>query len=170
MRLDKFTIKAQEALQEAQSLAEQHGNQELEPEHLLLTLISQEEGVVPPLLRKLGANLATMQGRVQERVDKLPKVSGAAGGVYISPRLKTLLDQAHKEAEQFKDEFVSTEHLLLAMSVAKNSEVQKVLNSLGITHDTLLKALQEVRGNQRITDQSPEEKFQVLEKYCKDLT
>jgi len=170
MKLDKFTIKAQEALQEAQSLAEQQGNQELEPEHLLATLISQEDGVVPPILRKLGSNISLLQDRIRERMEKLPKVSGATSGSYISPRLKTLLDQAHKEATQFKDEFVSTEHLLLAMTVAKNAEVQKILASLGINHDALLKALMEVRGNQRVTDQSPEEKFQALEKYCKDFT
>jgi ATP-dependent Clp protease ATP-binding subunit ClpB len=170
MRLEKFTIKAQEALQESQTLAEQHGNQELEAEHLLTILITQEDGVVPPILRKLGANIPLLQDRMQERLEKFPKVSGASGGSYISPRLKTILDQAHQEAEQFKDEFVSTEHLLLAMSVAKNAEVARILQSLGVTHDALLKALMEVRGNQRITDQSPEEKFQVLDKYCKDLT
>jgi ATP-dependent Clp protease ATP-binding subunit ClpB len=125
---------------------------------------------VPPILRKLGTNIPMLHDRVRERLEKFPKVSGTGGGVYISPRLKTVLDQAHKEAEQFKDEFVSTEHLLLAMSVTKNTEVARILISLGVTHDTLLKALMEVRGNQRITDQSPEEKFQVLEKYCKDLT
>ena len=170
MRLDRFTIKAQEALQEAQSLAEQQGNQELEAEHALAVLLVQEDGVVPPILRKLGTNMSLLQDRIRERLEKIPKVSGTSGGAYISPRLKTVLDQAQKEAEHFKDEFVSTEHLLLAMSVAKNTEVSRILNSLGVTHDALLKALMEVRGNQRVTDQSPEEKFQVLEKYCKDLT
>ena len=170
MRLDKFTIKAQEALQASQNLAEQHGNQELEPEHLLAVLVTQEDGVVPPLLRKLGTNMALLQDRVRERLDKFPKVSGAGGGAYISSRLKSVLDQANKEAEQFKDEFVSTEHLLLSMTVAKGTEIARILTTLGVTHDALLKALMEVRGNQRITDQSPEEKFQVLEKYCKDLT
>jgi ATP-dependent Clp protease ATP-binding subunit ClpB len=170
MKLDKFTIKAQEALQDSQSLAEQQGNQELEPEHLLAVLVAQEDGVVPPLLRKLGTNFTLLQDRLRERLDKFPKVSGTGGGVYISPRLKSVLDQSHKEAEQFKDEFVSTEHILLAMTVTKNTEIARILTSLAVTHDAVLKALMEVRGNQRITDQSPEEKFQVLEKYCKDLT
>src|SRR5919106_4669271 len=98
MRLEKFTIKAQEALQEAQSLAEQQGNQELEPEHLLTVLAAQEDGVVPPLLRKLGTNIALLQDRIRERLEKFPKISGAGGGVYISPRLKTILDQSHQEA------------------------------------------------------------------------
>ena len=170
MRLDKFTIKAQEALQEAQSVAEKNGNQELEPEHLLSTLLDQKDGIAPPLLRKLGTNYSLLRDRVQERIDKFPKVQGAGGGSYISPRLKAVLDQAEKEAEQFKDEFVSAEHFLLAMAKAKNTEAGRILNSLGVTHDAILKALQDVRGNQRITDQSPEEKYQVLEKYCKDLT
>lgn len=170
MRLDKFTIKAQEALQAAQSLAEQHGNQELEPEHLLSALLSQEDGVAVPLLKKLGINVSLLNDRVQERLNAFPKVSGAGGtGSYISARLKSVLDQAQKEAENFKDEFVSAEHFLLALSKSK-TEAGRILNSVGVTHDALLKGLQEVRGNQRITDQNPEDKYQVLEKYCKDLT
>jgi ATP-dependent Clp protease ATP-binding subunit ClpB len=171
MRMDKFTIKAQEALQNAQSMAEQSGNQELEPEHLLSTLLSQEDGIVPPLIRKLGTNISLLASRLQDRLNSFPKVSGAAAsGAYISSRLKSVLDQAQKEADKFKDEFVSSEHLLLAMSSQKNTEVGKILNNLGITHEHLLKALQEVRGNQRIMDQNPEDKYQALEKYTKDLT
>lgn len=170
MRLDRFTIKAQEALQAGQALAEGLGNQELEPEHVLKTLMAQNDGIVPPLLKKLGTNLSLFEDRVQTRMNQFPKVSGAQGGVYISPRLKNVLDQAEKEAEKFKDEFVSAEHLVLAMSSLKNLEVGRILNSLGVTHDALIKALQEIRGSQRITDQNPEDKYQVLEKYCKDLT
>lgn len=170
MRLDRFTIKAQEALQAGQALAEGLGNQELEPEHVLKTLMSQNDGIVPPVLKKLGTNLSLLDDRLQNRMNQFPKVSGTSGGVYISPRLKNVLDQAEKEAEQFKDEFVSAEHLLLAMSSLKNLEVGRILNSLGVTHDALIKALQEIRGSQRITDQNPEDKYQVLEKYCKDLT
>lgn len=170
MRLDRFTIKAQEALQAGQALAEGLGNQELEPEHVLKTLMSQNDGIVPPVLKKLGTNLSLLDDRLQNRMNQFPKVSGTSGGVYISPRLKNVLDHAEKEAEQFKDEFVSAEHLLLAMSSLKNLEVGRILNSLGVTHDALIKALQEIRGSQRITDQNPEDKFQVLEKYCKDLT
>ena len=170
MRMEKFTIKAQESLQEAQKLGEELGNQEVEPEHLLTNLVVQEAGVVPPLLRKLGSNLNLLQDRIKERLDKFPKISGAGSGSYVSPRLKAVLDQSQKEAEQFKDEFVSTEHLLLAMLSTKNIEVGRILQSVGVTYDTALKALMELRGNQRITDQSPEEKFQVLDKYCRDLT
>lgn len=170
MRLERYTIKAQEALQAGQSLVEKAGNQEYEPEHLLMALLVQEEGLVPALLKKLGTNLALLKDRLQERLDQFPKVSGAQGGVYVSSRLKSVFDQAEKEAEQFKDEFVSAEHLLLAILSAKNTEPVRILASLGVTRDALMKALQEVRGNQRITDQNPEEKYQVLDKYCRDLT
>jgi ATP-dependent Clp protease ATP-binding subunit ClpB len=170
MRLDRFTIKAQEALQAAQALAEKSGNPELEPEHLLATLIEQQDGIAPPILKKLGANLPLLQDRLQNRLHQFPKVEGTGAAAYLSPRLKNVLDQAEKEAEKFKDEFVSTEHFLLAMSGLKNLEVGRILNNLGVTHDSLIKALQELRGSQRITDQNPEDKYQVLEKYCKDLT
>lgn len=170
MRLDRYTIKAQEALQNAQSLAEKAGNQEFEPEHLLMALIDQEEGLVPALLKKLGANLPLLKDRIEERLNQFPKVSGSQGGVYVSSRLKSTFDQAEKEAEQFKDEFVSAEHLFLAIVSAKNTETARILGSVGVTRDALMKALQEVRGNQRITDQNPEEKYQVLDKYCRDLT
>jgi ATP-dependent Clp protease ATP-binding subunit ClpB len=171
MRMDRFTIKAQEALQQAQSRAEQLGNQEIEPEHLLLALVEQQDGIVPPMVKKIGANLNLLQSRLQDRIQTFPKVSGAAGaGAYISPRLKTVLDKAEKEAEKLKDEFISAEHLLLSMIEAKDLEVGRILKSLGIQKDAILKSLQDLRGNQRITDQNPEDKFQVLEKYTKDLT
>lgn len=171
MRMERFTIKAQEALQQAQSQAEQLGNQEIEPEHLLLALVEQQDGIVPPMVKKIGANLSLLQSRLQDRIQTFPKVSGAAGaGSYISPRLKTVLDKAEKEAEKLKDEFISAEHLLLSMIEAKDLEVGRILKSLGIQKEAILKSLQELRGNQRITDQNPEDKFQVLEKYTKDLT
>lgn len=169
--MDRFTIKAQEALQQAQSRAEQLGNQEIEPEHLLLALVEQQDGIVPPMVKKIGANLSLLQSRLQDRIETFPKVAGAAGaGSYISPRLKTVLDKAEKEAEKLKDEFISAEHLLLSMIEAKDLEVGRILKSLGIQKEAILKSLQELRGNQRITDQNPEDKYQVLEKYTKDLT
>lgn len=169
--MDRFTIKAQEALQQAQSRAEQLGNQEIEPEHLLLALVEQQDGIVPPMVKKIGANLSLLQSRLQDRIETFPKVAGAAGaGSYVSPRLKTVLDKAEKEAEKLKDEFISAEHLLLSMIEAKDLEVGRILKSLGIQKEAILKSLQELRGNQRITDQNPEDKYQVLEKYTKDLT
>jgi ATP-dependent Clp protease ATP-binding subunit ClpB len=168
--MDRFTIKAQEALQQAQTHAEQAGHQEIEPEHLLLTLVEQKDGIVPPLIKKLGANLSLLESRLQDRIQTFPKVSGAGAGSYISPRLKTILDGAEKEAEKLKDEFVSAEHFLLSMVAAQNQEVGKILKTLGVQRDAILKALQDLRGNQKITDQNPEDKYQVLDKYCKDLT
>jgi ATP-dependent Clp protease ATP-binding subunit ClpB len=168
--MDRFTIKAQEALQQAQTHAEQSGNQEIEPEHLLLTLVQQKDGIIPPLIKKLGANLSLLESRLQDRIQTFPKVSGAGAGSYISPRLKTILDGAEKEAEKLKDEFVSAEHFLLSMVSAQSQEVGKILKTLGVQRDAILKALQDLRGNQKITDQNPEDKYQVLEKYCKDLT
>ncbi len=171
MRMDRFTIKAQEALQQAQSRAEQNQNQEIEPEHLLLALAEQQDGIVQPMVKKIGANLSLLQSRLQDRIQTFPQVSGTAGaGSYVSPRLKTVMDKAEKEAEKLKDEFISVEHLLLSMIEAKDLEVGRILKSLGIQKDAILKALQDLRGNQRITDQNPEDKFQVLEKYTKDLT
>ena len=170
MRMDRFTIKAQEALQEAQSRAEQAGNQEMEPEHLLLTLVEQKDGIIPPLIKKLGANLSLLESRLQDRIQTFPKVSGAGAGSYISPKLKTILDGAEKEAEKLKDEFVSAEHFLLSMVSAQSMEVGKILKTLGVQRDAILKALQDLRGNQKVTDQNPEDKYQVLDKYCKDLT
>jgi len=169
--MDRFTIKAQEGLQQAQSRAEQLGNQEIEPEHLLLALVEQQDGIVPPMVKKIGANLSLLQSRLEDRLQTFPKVSGAAGpGAYISPRLKTVLDKAEKEAEKLKDEFISAEHLLLSMIESKDLEVGRILKSLGIQKEAILKSLQELRGNQRVTDQNPEDKYQVLEKYTKDLT
>ncbi|HEY7160506.1 MAG TPA: ATP-dependent chaperone ClpB, partial [Acidobacteriota bacterium] len=145
--------------------------QEIEPEHLLLALVEQQDGIVPPMVKKIGANLSLLQSRLEDRIQTFPKVSGAAGaGAYVSPRLKTVLDKAEKEAEKLKDEFMSAEHLLLSMIEAKDLEVGRILKSLGIQKDAILKSLQDLRGNQRITDQNPEDKYQVLDKYTKDLT
>ena len=131
MRMDRFTIKAQEALAGAQTLAGQLGNQELEPEHLLSVLLSQEDGVVLPLLKKLGSNVTSLRATVEERLNHFPKVSGAGGGTYISSRFKGVMDQAEKEAEQFKDEFIGAEHLLLAILGSK-TEAAKILTAGGI--------------------------------------
>ena len=169
MRMDKFTIKAQEAVQEAQHLADQNGNQEIGAEHLLLALLTQEEGVVTPVLQKIGVDPRAVQNQVTAVLDRMPKVQGVTGNVYISPMLKTVLDKSWDEAQRMKDEYVSTEHLLVAISEAQG-EAGNILRTLGATRDKILKALVEVRGNARVTDQNPEEKYQALEKYGRDLT
>lgn len=165
MRLDKFTIKAQEAVLEAQHQAGSHGNQQVEPAHLLLALLAQKEGLVGPLLKKLGLDPQALQAKIEDIIQKFPKVSGASGE-YLSSGLKQVLDRAHDEAHKLKDDYVSTEHLLLALA-----EQEKALfKEEGLDRASLLKALQEVRGAHRVTDQNPEGKFQALEKYTRDLT
>jgi ATP-dependent Clp protease ATP-binding subunit ClpB len=174
IRWDKFTIKSQEAIQQANDLASQHGNPEMLPLHLLAALLKDREGIVTPVLAKLGANPATLEAEALERIDRLPKVSGAAAQPHLSAAMQKVLDQAFKEADKFKDEYVSTEHLLLAMvhdkDKSKSDDARQILTSSGAGYDAILKALTAVRGSQRVTDQNPEGKFQALERYAKDLT
>ncbi|HEX8960686.1 MAG TPA: ATP-dependent chaperone ClpB [Geobacteraceae bacterium] len=169
IRPDKMTIKAQEALAAAQEAASRLGNGALEPEHLLLALLEQEGGLVVPILQKIGANPAHVRGKVEEALKRLPQVSGAAQ-LYLSPALNTLLDAAQKEADTMQDSFVSTEHLLLAMVSDRKSESGRLLSDSGVTREAVLAALKELRGDERVTDQSPEEKYQALAKYARDLT
>jgi ATP-dependent Clp protease ATP-binding subunit ClpB len=163
VRLDRFTEKAQEALQEAAELARQNGNQAVEPEHLLLALVSQDEGVASALLEHTGVSVQANRPALVSAIERFPKVSGG-GQPYLSDALSKSLEQAEKEAERLKDEYISTEHLLLALTD------NKILKDAGVTHDALLRALRQVRGNQRVTDQNPESKYQALDKYGRDLT
>ncbi len=169
MKFDKFTVKAQEAVQAAQSLADQGNHQALEPEHLLLALLQQQEGVVGPLLSKLGARPEAIAREVQGALDKLPKVKGA-GRQYASERLEAALNRAWDEAQRLKDEYCSTEHLLIGIAQDKSGAAGRILAASGVTPEAIYKALVEVRGSQRITDPNPEEKYQALQKYSKDLT
>jgi ATP-dependent Clp protease ATP-binding subunit ClpB len=169
MRLDKFTIKAQEALEAAQSLAGDKGHQAVEPEHLLAALLRQPEGLVSAVLSRIGQSPKEIEIEVDQAVDKFPQVTGG-GGEYISPRLKQVLDASMKEAGGMKDEYVSVEHLLMSLSDKSSGEAGRILGSKGVTREHLLQALSEIRGSQRVTDQSPEEKYQALERYGKDLT
>ena len=171
MRFDKFTLKSQEVVQASQQSAEKLGHQQIEPEHLVKAILEQTEGVIPPLLGKIGANQTQLLQAFDAALNKLPKVSGTSlGQAYISPRAKAVLDQAFTEAEQVKDEFVSLEHILLAVTDEKKGEAAKLLASAGITRDSILKALVDIRGGQRITDQNPEDKYQALERFSRDLT
>ncbi len=169
MRLDQYTVKAQEAVLQSQHLASEYASPQVEPIHLLLALLDQEEGLVKPLLAKLGADPAQVRRGVLEQIEKLPKVSDGAGQ-YLSSALKKLMDRAHEEARKLKDDYVSTEHLLLAMVESAEGSLQTLLKQYGIRRDVLLKALQEVRGAHRVTDQNPESKFQALSKYTRDFT
>ena len=169
MRLDKLTVKAQEAVQTAQSLADQHDHQAIEPEHLLLALLQQQEGVVSPLLAKLGARPETVSAQVQTEIGKLPKVQGGRRP-YATPRFEGVIDRAWDEAQRLKDEYVSTEHLLIAIAQEKTGGATRVLAANGVTPEAIYRSLVEVRGTQRVTDQNPEEKYQALQRYSKDLT
>ncbi len=170
IRWDKFTVKAQEAVQRANQLASEHGNPELLPVHLLAALLEDKEGIVPPVLEKIGIGPQAVLNEVYKELEKLPKVSGEAAQATISNQANKLLDQAFKEASNFKDEYVSTEHLLLAITHLKQDAAQQILARHGATYDAILKALTVVRGSQKVTDQNPEAKFQALEKYARDLT
>ena len=169
MRFDKFTLKAQQAVQGAQELAQTLNHAQIEPAHLLRTLLAQEEGLVRPLLKKLEVEPSRVIQGVEDILTKLPRVSGAAQ-VFLAPDLGQVIDEAFKLADQMKDEYVSTEHLFLALAQAKNTAVGRLLASLGLQPEAVMQALAGLRGSQRVTDQSPEEKFQPLEKYGRDLT
>src|SRR5881397_310809 len=169
MRLDKFTIKAQEALQAAQSLAEQQSHQAIEPEHLLAALIEQREGIVGPLLAKLGARPDTIQQTLGAELAKLPAVRGGSGQ-YLGERTRQGLERAQAEALRLKDDYVSTEHLLIALAQDRDGAAGRVLAQNGVTAEAVYKALAEVRGTQRVTDPNPEEKYQALQRYARDLT
>ncbi|MBV8631150.1 MAG: ATP-dependent chaperone ClpB [Silvibacterium sp.] len=169
IRWEKFTVKSQEAVQAASQLATENGNPEILPLHLLSALIDDRDGIIVPVLEKVGVPSAQLRTKIEEAIGKLPKVSGG-GQPTASTVLNKVFERAFKEADQFKDEFVSTEHLLLALAEQKNDGAQLLLASFGATHDAILKSLTSVRGTQRVTDQNPEAKYQALEKYAKDLT
>jgi ATP-dependent Clp protease ATP-binding subunit ClpB len=170
IRWDKFTVKAQEAVQRANDLASEHGNPELMPVHLLAALLEDKEGIVPPVLEKIGIGPQAVLADVYRDIENLPKVSGESAQAALSNATNKLLEQAFKEASNFKDEYVSTEHLLLAITHLKQDTAQQILARHGATYDAILKALTSVRGSQKVTDQNPEAKFQALEKYARDLT
>src|ERR1700737_2140834 len=170
MNFNKLTVKAQEAVGEAQNLARGAGNPEVTPEHLLVAMLRQEGGIVAPILNKLGLNPGTIKAETAAEIAKYSKVGGASAEPLISSTLRKVFDDAFKAADDFKDEYVSTEHLLLAISRTKDSTAAKILSRHGAVPDALLKALQSVRGTQRVTDQNPEDKYQALERYGRDLT
>ena len=170
IRWEKLTVKSQQAMEQAQARATELGNPEVLPVHLLLALIEDREGVIPSVLGKIGVPTERLETELHQIEEKLPRVAGAATQPGVSQALNKVLDQAFREAQNFKDEYVSTEHLLLGVAHGKNEASREALVALGATHEAILKALTAVRGTQRVTDQNPEGKFQALEKYAKDLT
>ena len=171
MRFDKFTLKAQEVVRSSQELAERFSHQQIEPEHLVRAMLEEKEGVLPPLLGKIGADQGQLVQSFEDALEKIPRVSGTGmGQAYISPRTKAVMDKAFGEAEQMKDEYVSLEHILLAVTEEKEGEASRLLALAGITRDAILKVLVDIRGGQRITDPNPEDKYQALERFSQDLT
>ena len=168
MRLDKFTLRAQEAIQAAIEMAERNQNQQVEPEHLLAAMLEQPEGIVRPILGKLGVNVQVVLNDVQAAIARFPRVEG--GQQYFSPRLSQVFTATQKQADKMQDEFNSTEHLLLAIVDEKDGEAGKVLRQHGIKRDDLLKVIEQMRGGSRITDQNAEQNYQALSKYARDLT
>ena len=167
MRLDKFTIKAQEALQAANKRAENLESAQLESEHLLVALLSQEDGLVAPLLRKLGVAMESLASELEQHLSAQPKVRG--GQLTLSSALDAVFRTAEKEADQFKDEYISTEHLLLGLA-ASDGFAGKLLRRHGAGRSDILKVLASIRGSARVTDPNAEEKYQALKRYARDLT
>jgi len=170
IRWEKLTVKSQQAMQQAQERAAEQGNPEIMPTHLLLALIEDREGVIPAVLGKIGVPTERLENSLHQIEQKLPRVAGSSAQPGVSQALNKVVDQAFKEAANFKDEYVSTEHLLLGVARQKGDPAQDALAAIGATHEVILQALTAVRGSQRVTDQNPEGKFQALEKYAKDLT
>jgi len=171
MRFDKFTLKAQEAIEGSQNIADKYQNQQIEPEHLLLAMIEQPDGIVVPIFQKLGANPKNIIQDLVTEISRFPKITGAAlQQHYISPRLNQVFNQALKEAERLHDEYVSTEHLLISISEDKQGQAGAILNREGVTKDNIFKVLKDIRGTQRVTDPTAEEKYQALKKFTRDLT
>ena len=168
MRLDKFTLRGQEVIQSAIEVAERNQNQQVEPEHVLFAMLEQPEGIVRPVLGKIGANMQVVLNDVQAAIGRFPKVQG--GQQYISPRLNQVFTAAQKQAEGMQDEYISTEHLLLAIADEKDGQAGKILRQHGVNRDDLLKVIEQTRGGVRITDQNAEANYQALSKYAKDLT
>ncbi len=169
LRFDKFTVKAQEALHAAQEMSARSGQQQVEPLHLLWALLAQQDGVVPPLLEKLGASPTSLAGEAEKQVERLAKVSGA-GEQFFSRAMNEVLEKASSEAERLKDEYVSTEHILLAISAAGHDPAAQLLTRAGANHDAILQAMTSIRGSHRVTSQNPEATYRALEQYARDLT
>jgi len=169
MNYEQFTLKAQEALRDAASIAQKNDHSSIEPEHLLSALMEQEGGVVPSLLERLGIDLARLEHGNAELLKKLPKAYGEAAQVYFSPAMQKIMAKAEAESSAMKDEFVASEHLFLAL-IAVESRVATLMKSLGITREAVLEVLKSIRGTQSASDENAEEKYQVLEKYTRDLT
>jgi len=170
MRFDKFTLKSQELIQGASAAASKYKNQQIEPEHFLLVMLKDQDGIAGSILRKIGISPDEVSQKTLQSIENLPKVQGAVGDPYLSAHCRKILEEASSEASNMKDQYVSVEHIFLAIFDIKDSRLEKVFKQFGISKDNVLKVLMKIRGNQTITDQNPEDKYEVLEKYTRDLT
>lgn len=168
MNFQKLTLKSQAAVQTAQEIAVSYNNQNIMPEHLLAALMQDSDGIASDILGKIGANLNLIKIKINELLEKLPKITGSLSKTFLSPEISSVFDKAHKEAENMKDDYVSTEHLLIALAISK-SEAGKLLNHNGVTKEAILNVLKSVRGTQRANDQNAEEKYQSLKRYGRML-
>jgi len=169
MQFDKFTLKSQEALSDARNIASENGHQSIEDVHIMSAMLKQEDGIIIPVLQKLEVDPGDFRTKVDSLIKNTPKVTGGAAQLYISNELNNILDDSFKEARQLKDEYVSTEHILISMAQSKG-KIGELLKESGVTKDRVYQILVEIRGNQRITDQNPEDKYQALQKFGKDIT
>ena len=172
MRLDKLTLKAQEAMQEAKNIADRYNHQQMDVEHLLLALVEQSEGIIVPILQRIGVDTDQLKTRLNAHLGSLPQVYGGGGidQIYITPRLNKTLENAWKAAQAMKDEFMSTEHMLIAITEEDDPSSPRILKGMGVTKERIYEALTGIRGQQRIVDQTPEEKYQALQRFTRDLT
>lgn len=173
MRFDRFTERAQDAAARAYEVLSRYGHSQIDTEHLLLALLEQPEGVVSQILETLGVDVNVMIGKVDEELRKSPKATiygGASAQIFITPRVKRILDVANEEANRFKDEYISTEHLFLAISTERNTPAERILREMGVTRDKISDAIKDLRRGQRVTDPKAESKYRTLEKYSRDLT
>src|ERR1700689_422320 len=169
LRFDKLTVKGQEALQAAQEMGARSGQQQIEPLHLLWALVAQGDGVVPPLLEKLGVSPAALASEIEKQIERLPKVSGVTDQS-LSPASNTALEKAFDEAQRLKDEYVSTEHILLGIAGMDRDPAGQILSRHGASHDAILQAMATIRGSHRVTSQNPEATYRAIEQYARDLT
>ena len=169
MNFEKFTVKAQEAIANSQAIASENGHQTIEDFHLARALLDQQDGVVIPVLKKMEINIEDLNSKIDGFIKDFHKVTGQNVQVFMSPEMNNILNNSFKEAEKLKDEYVSTEHLLIALS-ASSGKIGQLLKQYGVSRDAIYKILKQIRGNQRITDQNPEDKYQALQRFGKDIT
>ena len=169
MRSDRLTVKAQEIIQDAETLAYKYNHSAIEAEHILLALVSQQEGIIPPLIDKLGVNKEMLKSDIERSLKDKPSVYGDSAQIQFSPEVSRIFNKAEIEAGNLKDDYVSTEHIFIAL-IESGSNAAHLLRTAGIDKNNVLKTLASLRGNQRVIDQNPENKFQTLEKFCRDLT